>query len=59
MEVMGLSSKMNPKKTKDDMRKSLQEALKRADAKEAQFVANTSHAANLRKSVRPEELSGT
>lgn len=50
---------MNPKKTKDDMRKSLQEALKRADAKEAQFVANTSHAANLRKSVRPEELSGT
>lgn len=50
---------MNPKKTKTEMQKALQEALKRVDAKEVQFVANTSQAVNRRKSARNEQPSKT
>lgn len=48
---------MKLEKTKTEMRKALQEALKRVDAKEAQFVANTSQAVNHRKSVNPHTSS--
>jgi hypothetical protein len=44
---------MNLKKTKAEMQKALQEALKRMDTKEAQFFANTAQAVNRRKSARP------
>lgn len=48
---------MNPKKTKAEMQKALQEALKRVDANEVQFAANTSQAVNRRKLARPEDSS--